>query len=646
MPNSLPVPANRAVFLSYASQDGKAAKRVCEALRLEGIEVWFDQSELVGGDQWDKKIRGQVGSCTLFLPIISANTQARLEGYFRIEWKLAAQRTHAMADAKPFLVPVVIDDTSDVDAHVPDEFRAVQWTRLQRGEANPAFCARVKALLSGEAVLPGERRADSMPSRSSPLSASASADPRLLWRKLGIVGIALIVAGAIFIKFRSNTGVDHTDPTPVEAIATAGSKPEVKALVDHVHRLNLKTDVLRAELDGAVALMEQAVKIDPADANAWAEWSLIDARYMGEGLNNSRERLDLAQRHATQAIELSPTNPIARLAKARAMTLASDDNATREAAVKILEPLVEEPGDRSSALILLADLKLHLGEPHKASSYLDRAAKTPGKAGPVHYTKALHFLLTSLDCRRSEAEIDQALSAERAVKYILWKSYLRLIWDGDVQTSMHMYSEIPPSMLREDFPAAASYFFHLWARDYEGAISALRLIPHDYIESGALTGPTGLYIGYALAREGKQAAAETEWTAALEIVDRRLTAQPNNGGLIMFKAFLEKSLGHNLEAEKLWRTFRELDEGISPWWEDYMVRLEFLPENEAIDYLAEVSKRGYPPGLAGSLRLSPFVDHLRANPRFVELLSRAEADPRLSPNAKQGLPTPSPAIGR
>ena len=40
----------KAVFLSYASQDAEAARRICDALRDAGIEVWFDQSELRGGD--------------------------------------------------------------------------------------------------------------------------------------------------------------------------------------------------------------------------------------------------------------------------------------------------------------------------------------------------------------------------------------------------------------------------------------------------------------------------------------------------------------------------------------------------------------------------------------------------------------------
>src|SRR6478609_5006846 len=105
--------SGKAVFLSYASQDAEAAKRIADALRAAGVEVWFDQSELVGGDAWDAKIRGQISSCVLFVPIISANTQARREGYFRIEWKLAAQRTHAMSDDTAFLLPVVIDDTND-----------------------------------------------------------------------------------------------------------------------------------------------------------------------------------------------------------------------------------------------------------------------------------------------------------------------------------------------------------------------------------------------------------------------------------------------------------------------------------------------------------------------------------------------------
>ena len=70
----------RAVFLSYASQAAEAAQQLCIALRAAGVEVWFDQSELRGGDAWDALIRRQIKGCYLFVPIISANTQSREEG--------------------------------------------------------------------------------------------------------------------------------------------------------------------------------------------------------------------------------------------------------------------------------------------------------------------------------------------------------------------------------------------------------------------------------------------------------------------------------------------------------------------------------------------------------------------------------------
>src|ERR1700681_1554286 len=92
-PNRGSTPAG-AVFLSYASQDAEAARRICGALRAAGIEVWFDRSELRGGDVWDREIREQIHQCKLFMPIISANTEARVEGYFRREWKLAVARMH------------------------------------------------------------------------------------------------------------------------------------------------------------------------------------------------------------------------------------------------------------------------------------------------------------------------------------------------------------------------------------------------------------------------------------------------------------------------------------------------------------------------------------------------------------------------
>jgi TolB-like protein/Tfp pilus assembly protein PilF len=182
--------------LSYASQDAEAAQRICEALRAAGVEVFLDQSELRGGDAWDQKIRSEIRDCALFVPVISVNTASRLEGYFRLEWKLAVDRSHLMAAEKPFLLPVVIDATQESNAHVPERFREVQWMRLPGGDTSSAFVERVRRLLSGESSQ--ESGTESAAARVG----AAATIPRpaaSLWRSkaalLGAIAVVVIALG-------------------------------------------------------------------------------------------------------------------------------------------------------------------------------------------------------------------------------------------------------------------------------------------------------------------------------------------------------------------------------------------------------------------------------------------------------------------
>src|SRR5579864_3989166 len=99
-PERVTIPAN-AVFLSYASEDAAAAEGIATSLRNAGIEVWFDRSELRGGDAWDRQIRKEIHDCALFVAIISSHSDARKEGYFRREWKLDVDRTADIAEDVP-----------------------------------------------------------------------------------------------------------------------------------------------------------------------------------------------------------------------------------------------------------------------------------------------------------------------------------------------------------------------------------------------------------------------------------------------------------------------------------------------------------------------------------------------------------------
>jgi TolB-like protein/Flp pilus assembly protein TadD len=215
-----------AVFLSYASQDAQAAQRICQALRAAGIEVFLDQSELRGGDAWDQKIRREIRDCALFVPVISVNTASRLEGYFRLEWKLAVDRSHLMAAEKPFLLPVVVDATQESNAHVPDRFREVQWTRLPGGGTSPTFVERVRRLLSGESSK--ETATESAAARV--VAAATIPRPAVsLWRSkaalLGAIAVVVIALGYLVANrlMFSKRGAVVGAPTPPAAEITSAT---------------------------------------------------------------------------------------------------------------------------------------------------------------------------------------------------------------------------------------------------------------------------------------------------------------------------------------------------------------------------------------------------------------------------------------
>jgi hypothetical protein len=130
------------IFLSYANDDAAAARALTDALRKCGLDVWLDKGEtpdaLKPGESFDRRIREQIAKCELFVPVLSRRAAARVEGYFRTEWRLAAQRQAGIAEDVPFLVPVRIDDVAYGESGIPQVMREKHWIEMPGGQADDA----------------------------------------------------------------------------------------------------------------------------------------------------------------------------------------------------------------------------------------------------------------------------------------------------------------------------------------------------------------------------------------------------------------------------------------------------------------------------------------------------------------------------
>jgi hypothetical protein len=121
---------------------------LARGLRAAGIDFWFDMNAgegggLQAGDKFDAKIRSCIQCCSLFVVVLSRNTEARLEGYFRREWRYALERGLEFADNVPFIVPVAVDETGEFPS-LPPGLGAVHRVALPAGEVTEEFVKRLR----------------------------------------------------------------------------------------------------------------------------------------------------------------------------------------------------------------------------------------------------------------------------------------------------------------------------------------------------------------------------------------------------------------------------------------------------------------------------------------------------------------------
>ncbi|PHX73096.1 MAG: hypothetical protein CK548_02295 [Opitutia bacterium] len=162
------------------------------------------------------------------MPVISVATQARKEGFFRLEWHLAEQRSLLIAKGEAFILLVTIDATSERGAIVPEAFLAVQWTRLPGGETNAAFAQRVRSLLGLDPAVAGASQPVGRDEGvASPTSRAASqvdrALPAVAWAVGAVLGLAVVLG---FVWWRpatpvANAGAASRPLTAEKALAPA-----------------------------------------------------------------------------------------------------------------------------------------------------------------------------------------------------------------------------------------------------------------------------------------------------------------------------------------------------------------------------------------------------------------------------------------
>ena len=537
------------IFLSYTSQDAHAARRICDALQVVGLEVWFDQSELRGGDAWDASIRKQIKECTFFVPIISANTNEREEGYFRLEWKLAVDRSHLMADHKAFFLPVVWGDVLEATAHVPDKFRERQWSRLHDDKSISDFAARVQQIVSAAGVVTPQLSTAHLP-------ASAAAE---LTGTSGTVSTAPVVS-ALNPSARRRTLIALT----VVGVASVGGLAFWRPWIQMDSSDNAKNGVVRdPQLQRAIQLIESngAIKADvalaedlansaltarPTDVEATLVMGRVQTYFLLRGFDLSEERFALAKRFAERGLAIAPDHPEAMATMAvylfrRRIELARAASLLRDA-------ISRRPDEPRYYRALITTMSI---TPGVSTDELIAVSKNVTERFPkdalAHYDLALHYR----DASRTEEmlfHLDRAIALSSMDGAILLRARYTLYLDGDLDGAKARLDQLSDRYRSTDRAVFAYVDYALMSGNPAVGLKALIAIPEAWMNDFHYTGPTQLLAGELLLLQDKIELAKVRFESALVDLGNRKLHPAQSLLRLWLEAWLNMRLGRLNEA--------------------------------------------------------------------------------------------------
>ncbi len=615
-----------AVFLSYASQDAEAAKRIAEALRAAGVEVWFDQNELRGGDAWDQKIRRQIKECALFVPVISPNTNARAEGYFRLEWKLAVDRSHLLADDHPFLFPVVVGDVNDATARVPDKFREVQWTRLRLDESPGELAARIGRLLGGD-LEPGRPRPGSRGEGAAapalPPGREKKGFERWWWLIFPVMGMAWPLIAVL------KPALLRREP-PAAAAPTQASAPalsEARKLAQRAAELVNDPNYTRESMWLADELCTRALALDASDAEVWATAAFVGQALWQQAYDPSAARREKVRAQAERAVQLAPNSVFGRLAVARNFALVGDN----AEAVRLLRELAREAPANPLLWQNLVWISRRLDREADVAEAIQRLRALDARGA---LTQALFLEARDLRLRLRYPEAEAVLNELLAGPPSRHAYYERLLlltrsWHELAETEPFL-EKLPLRFQQEPAFGSAIAQYWLYRGEPEKALQALARVPQEFFEEFAAREPKAFLAGWAHAVAGRATAAQAEWRVALGLVEERLKGDPRAVGLLGLKAQLLGLTGQREAAREAWKLRVEFADTANPPSAESVGYFHVaVGENEqavaAVVGRWPTTSPNARTTLMWALRHSPRLAAIRDDPRIRQLVAEHQA---------------------
>jgi len=374
-----------------------------------------------------------------------------------------------------------------------------------------------------------------------------------------------------------------------------------------------------------VRLLDQAVARDPGfflaycllgETNSHVYWIY----------DHTAKRRDLAEAAVNAALHLRPEAGEAHLARAQYLLNCNLDYENARAELALAQRKLP---NNAQGFVLMSQIDDRQGRWNEAVHNWEKALEID----PINLFNLHQIAITYLGLRhfaKVAAALDRAIALGDSGSRVLRAWWVDLGGRGDTKPLHEIYEA-----LMNENPAVAADFGEVWInlalceRDRGLAERALVTIPDGY-NVNDLHFSRALMEGFAARAFGDDAAARKAFTAARHEMEQKVREQPDYGPPLCMLGLIDAGLGRKEEAIREGRRASEL----LPVAKDAAHGVEIMrllgviyawtgEKDLAINQIAATL---LVPSLLcyGELRLHPFWDPLRGDPRFEKLIEEAK----------------------
>jgi eukaryotic-like serine/threonine-protein kinase len=422
--------------------------------------------------------------------------------------------------------------------------------------------------------------------------------------------IATRVAGALDVALGSGTRSElATRPTTNLDAYDAFLKGQEAELRDDARRR-------------AAEYYEQAVKLDPGFATAWARLSLVRSRLYATWASADSTYARQAGEAAERATTLAPELAEGYIAVANYHDVVTNDSRRAHEAALTAMRLAPTNADGLRALALAEQ---ELGRWEASIQLLERARALDPRS-VLSFERLGRALLWMHRYREALTIFDRALALAPGDLGIVEGRAMVHLAQGDLAAARRLLREPPSGIMPEAFVAYIATFWDLgWVLTDEQQRLLLRLRPEPFDGDRA---SWGLALAQVAAFRGDARTARAYADSARVALERKTAAIPNEAQEHALLGVALAYMGRRAEAVREGERGRDLlpisrDAEDGPYQQHQLARIYVLlgePER-ALDQLEPLLKIPYYLSPAW-LRIDPTFEPLRKHPRFQRLAGR------------------------